>query len=1043
MALMKHVAVCSPDISKLIYQISCKLGAIGFSKMIEQKYGISPNCEDGEYTELKLYLEVFKKLQKVEVTDENIELSNIIKDLQIINNCEIKEASLTTIIERVKDILQSCSDCNNYSPSVSYTTLDSWYETQQYIECLQNEFENNGYIDYLNPIVDLCNNLHIDIDANKLCQELIVTLNANKIACSLVSNINATNICNLIQMDSMLNIDITANTLCDLVLKDIKGELPICDMDIDINTNEVNGCSYTPTCVDEVTCVTPLIIITDNTCDCIDNAVVEIQGSINIITDCEDEMIYSVDGTTWTNIVPIYEDIDNVLYYKCTCENSIHLVFKNEVVCPSNEIILELLCNQDQTANGDYYSITYKVTGDINNLIIGNAIITPPGSTVYLNTYQYEDFAGFLIIDYSSLGTLPTQIEIPVVCGNPIIITDIFEKISFPPDRYVNATTAYDCDTNIATIVAGAGYEISIDLINWSNNISFIKDVSISNPSVYFYIRSITTPDCVYTLGFTPACCETYGCAGIYIDNNNIFKPIIEHGNCEYIMDFYVDGVKIHTEGYGSIYNSAIENPYNLDLGHIVLSYCGTYGNPVYIYPVVREFKCGGLLCRPNCELPPLRRNCINACALPLDSGIRYTYETGVSTPTQNINYYIDGDTTLRIFYNMYVVSDSIEVWYNGYLINGAYNLTSNGFYDVPITVVPGVTLYTIKFIPNQLLPTKATISVGCLNNSPCVTNLNCLSLNTLDFINPIITTTEYICYNILTVTLPILVQGNYGYNDCNGNNYNSSQSNTIGFQINTNTICDVDRVNSIYLCNASNFQNGSIIVTDNPNVRKLFISDTSIYLEIKNYINGYSCIPTNPYNNIVIDLVNTESTACNKDCIDDINCNIYTTYPIVIYPCYQNISYNDVINTITITNNTLPEITGNYCDCDYNQKQSLFNNSQYSIITTPYKTIDRLSYFTVNEVMSNNIHGYSTTNTTSNNIHISGCTVEELVYYTYYHCENNPTNSVRIYKKDTSPSNMYALTYQGNITWTDGRVVDINNYIYTFSQISVNTGNC
>ena len=84
-------------------------------------------------------------------------------------------------------------------------------------------------------------------------------------------------------MDSMLNIDITANTLCDLVLKDIKGELPICDMDIDIHTNEVNGCSYTPTCVDEVTCVTPLIIITDNTCDCIDNAVVEIQGSINII----------------------------------------------------------------------------------------------------------------------------------------------------------------------------------------------------------------------------------------------------------------------------------------------------------------------------------------------------------------------------------------------------------------------------------------------------------------------------------------------------------------------------------------------------------------------------------------------------------------------------------------------------------------------------------------------------------------------------------------------------------------------------------------
>ena len=1042
MALMKHVAVCSPDISKLIYQISCKLGAIGFSKMIEQKYGISPNCEDDEYTELKLYLEVFKKLQKVEITDNNVELDNIIKDLQLINNCDIKEKCLTNIIERVKDILQNCSDCNNYSPSVSYTTLDSWYETQQYIECLQNEFENNGYIDYLNPIVDLCNNLHIDIDANKLCQELIVTLNANKIACSLVSNINATNICNLIQMDSMLNIDITANTLCDLVLKDIKGELPICDMDIDIHTNEVNGCSYTPTCVDEVTCVTPLIIITDNTCDCIDNAVVEIQGSINIITDCEDEMIYSVDGTTWTNIVPIYEDIDNVLYYKCTCENSIHLVFKNEVVCPSNEIILELLCNQDQTANGDYYSITYKVTGDINNLIIGNAIITPPGSTVYLNTYQYEDFAGFLIIDYSSLGTLPTQIEIPVVCGNPIIITDIFEKISFPPDRYVDATTAYDCDTNIATIVAGAGYEISIDLINWSNNISFIKDVSISNPSVYFYIRSITTPDCVYTLGFTPACCETYGCAGIYI-YNDIYKPIIEHGNCEYIMDFYVDGVKIHTEGYGSIYNSAIENPYNLDLGHIVLSYCGTYENPVYIYPVLREFKCGELLCQPNCELPPLIRACINVCALPLVSAPIYTYETGVTVPIQDINYIITQNTTLRITYNMYVVSDSLEIWYNGYLISGTYNLTSNGIYDIPITYIPGVDIVTIKFLPNQLLPTKANISIGCLGTYICNINTECLSLDTLNDINPIITINNYACNNTLTVTLPIIEQGNYEYNDCNGNAYNSIQNKTVLFYINTHTTCDIDRVNTVYLCNSLNFNDNSIILINNNSSRYLFISDTLLYNTIKNYINSYNCNITNTYNYIEIDLVNTESTACNEDCIDDINCNIYTKQAVVVYPCYQAVTFNDITNTITITNNTLPTITEDNCDCNYNQINQLLGTTTYGNNVINFKTIDRISYYTNVELPATNIKYKVITNNTNNNVNIQGCEVESETYYIIYLCEDNSVNSVRIYKKDNTINNLYALTYQGNITWTDGRVVDVDNYIYTFSQVSVNTGNC
>lgn len=1032
MALMKHVAVCSPDIEKLIYQISCKLGSIGFSKMIEQKYGISPNCEDSEYTELKLYLEVFKKLQKVEITDEDIELGNIIKDLQIINNCDIKEASLTNIIERVKDLLQNCSDCNSYIPSISYTTLDSWYETQEYIECLQNEFEENGYLDYVNPIVNLCTGLNIEIDANKLCQDLIVTLNANKIACDLVSTINVTNICNIIQMDNLLNVDINANTLCDLVLKDIKGELPICDINIDIHTNEVNGCSYTPVCDNEVTCATPLITITDNVCVCMNNVMTLIQGTVDIITDCEDEMIYSIDGITWTSELPDYNDFANRIYYKCECENGIHIAFKNTVVCEPMLANLTPLCKYYSEIDSIYIA-TYNVSGDIDNLLLGNIVLTPPNAVV--TYYLLSDTVMF----YTD-SNIVTQIEIPVICGETIILTDIFEETTNDiNDNIPKATVEYSCETNIITVVANGGYNVSNNLIDWESGYSVID----TNFPITYYIREITNPECVRSYLYTPLCCQYVDCNTISITVSGNDYYVTNNSGCDYILDFYVDDIKVYTEGFGDIYNASVENPYNLTLNHIVNSYCGTEENPVIITPVLRKLQCGDSNCTPMCSLPPIRRTCLNICALPTIAGHEMYYETGLIMNNQTITYSISSDTTLQIIYNMYVVSDSIEVYYNGYIVQGNYDLTGLGTYTVPIVYVTGADLIYIKYIPNQLLPTKAMIITSCLGEYICDINTECLSLNTLDDENPIISLNSFGCNNILTVTLPVTESGNSTYNDCEGNAYGLIQSNSVTFDINDNIVCEIDRVENVYLCNSDNFQANNILVTDIPTERQIFISDTILYLSVKNFINTFPCDVMRVYNHIVIDLVNLESTACNTDCMDDINCNIYTTSPIYIYPCNSTVTFNDNTQTITISPIMLPLLSENSCNCEYRQIQQLLLNSTYTESNNFYYTIDRLAYWTVKEEQTILDKDKIIYNVTTNNVNISGCEVESENYYITYLCEDNPVNSIRIYKKDVLPSVLYSLTYQGNITWTDGRVVDSDNYVYTEGQIQTNTGNC
>ena len=1020
MAQMKHVVVCNTNINQLIQQISCKLGTIGFNQMISEKYGVSNNCDVDtyDYNELSAYLTILENLSTEEVSVEDKELGIYI-DIGLVDKCST-DTNYELIIERIKDLLSSCIECRNYyDNSINITTNDTWYETQEYIDCLIHELEENGYIEYINPIVDLCTNLNINIDVNQLCNELVTKLSINKINCSLLTNINPTNICNTIYTNNLTN-KITINSICDIITQDIQGTLPTCDIKINIDSKFV-GCPIIPLCEEENACVSPLVTITDNSCVCTNNNLTEIEGIISVVNNCEDELLYNYNNE-WTNIKPLYEDIDNILYYKCRCEENVHYAFKYYNICLGSTYTITKLCNH---IDNNYYIVTYNIEGDYNNINFSDIVINSNGYVGWNNNNG-------IFVFYTAAIELNVSVEIPLYCGETIYLYDIFAGI-FNMINYSEPNITYDCSTKEITITANNTYEISVDLISWQSSLT----TTFTDTNFYYYIK-INDAACILQKYYSTFCCTDYNCddANISIVTTLSDIYIQNDSNCEYIIDFYVNNIKIYTTGSGIIYNATIENPFNLTLQQIKFMYCGDYANPVYIYPIIRAISCQNIVCYPNCSLTPIMNTCLNVCSIPSISAPTLEYNSNNNINFQYINYAIAQDTVLKIDYNMYIISDSIEVYYNGLLVNGNYDLINIGTYLVPIVYMANVNIVTIKFIPNSLFPTKAKITVSCMNYN-CVENIDCLSLNVLDYESPVISLIDNGCYDSLLVTLPILQKGNLYYNNCI-NYYGLLQTNSISFDIGEKLECSIARTNYQYLCDINDFNSSDILVLNNQIELELIITNANLFTILKNYISSYSCNPNNNYNYILIELVNKDSTACNNDCTNDIDCNLYSTTPLLLYPCFDTIVYNDSINSIKISRNTIPDNASTNCGCIYENISPIIFNNNLSI----FKTLDSLSYV---NIFKNIITDYQTktiVNSLDNNLFIENCNTAFEKYIITYTCSNNPINSVRIYKQNDI-NTMFSLVYQGNITWTDGRVVDSGNYIYTESTSQINECLC
>lgn len=201
---MKTVVVCNTDINQLLYQMECKLGDLGMDIVYEKKYGIS-NCKEIKMTFLEIYN--YKKLlidiikyRKYSTDDD------IIDSINMPLVCGICKTYIERIIERIKTLIGFCVNCFNQD----YTNLiisesgtaDDWYASSEYLECLEIELIENGWID---PLVDLCQNLNIEISVEKLCKAVSIQLALNKISCNMITSTAIHNISNTVINNLALN----------------------------------------------------------------------------------------------------------------------------------------------------------------------------------------------------------------------------------------------------------------------------------------------------------------------------------------------------------------------------------------------------------------------------------------------------------------------------------------------------------------------------------------------------------------------------------------------------------------------------------------------------------------------------------------------------------------------------------------------------------------------------------------------------------------------------------------------------------------------
>ena len=185
---MKTVTVCNINIEELIYHINCKLGELGTDLMYQKKYAIK-SCDDIKliFSELVNYRDLFLDILKNRNSSEE-EIIDIINLPMICNMCDI---TIEKMIERTKDLLHDCLNCKGTILKLidieDSSFINEWYISPEYIECLQFELEENGWID---PLVDLCQNLNITISAEKLCKDIAIQLATIKVECMTISEIN-------------------------------------------------------------------------------------------------------------------------------------------------------------------------------------------------------------------------------------------------------------------------------------------------------------------------------------------------------------------------------------------------------------------------------------------------------------------------------------------------------------------------------------------------------------------------------------------------------------------------------------------------------------------------------------------------------------------------------------------------------------------------------------------------------------------------------------------------------------------------------------
>lgn len=186
--MMTTVVVCNTDINELLYLIDCKLGELATDFLYAKLYAID-SCNEIKST-MNLLIN-YKKIL-LDIIKNRHSADNMIYSINYPTICGICEKYIEFVIEKIKDLLKHCINCKG----VKLTTLEivtinpQWYNTQEYLDCLQIQLEEEGWIE---PLIDLCQNLNIEISFEKLCKDIAVELSLQKVDCMNLSEIQITN----------------------------------------------------------------------------------------------------------------------------------------------------------------------------------------------------------------------------------------------------------------------------------------------------------------------------------------------------------------------------------------------------------------------------------------------------------------------------------------------------------------------------------------------------------------------------------------------------------------------------------------------------------------------------------------------------------------------------------------------------------------------------------------------------------------------------------------------------------------------------------
>ena len=187
---------------KLLAVSECAVGNHALSLIKERDFGIK--CKN--YHPFIKYLYLFKWAYT----------SNCVENIE-----DCSGGTLCNLKNILGKLTKFCKDCRPKKYQEALIELngdyEAWYNSQDYLDCLRWELENNGYIE---PMIDLCRNLNIEISTEAFCKALILNISAQKLDCFVLTDIQVQQACTTIITE------LSAQALCKDIDTDINTTLP-------------------------------------------------------------------------------------------------------------------------------------------------------------------------------------------------------------------------------------------------------------------------------------------------------------------------------------------------------------------------------------------------------------------------------------------------------------------------------------------------------------------------------------------------------------------------------------------------------------------------------------------------------------------------------------------------------------------------------------------------------------------------------------------------------------------------------------------------